>query len=171
MKLFMFVLFSLLISSNSLASVTVPMSLVDNKGIIKLVGNIEITESSYGLVFTPLLSDLPPGLHGFHMHQNPSCLAMEKDGQMVTALAAGGHFDPLKTEKHDYPWADGHLGDLPALYVDASGMANQAVLAPRLKMNDISNHALMIHTGADNHSDHPLPLGGGGARIACGIIK
>ena len=171
MKLFMFVLSSLLISSVAFAAVTVPMYLVGDKGNIKLVGNIEITESAYGLVFTPLLSDLPPGLHGFHMHQNPSCSPMVKDGAMVTALAAGGHFDPSNTNKHDYPWADGHLGDLPALYVDESGTANQAVLAPRLKMSDISNHALMIHTGADNHSDHPLPLGGGGARIACGVIK
>ncbi|MBM2860545.1 superoxide dismutase, partial [Escherichia coli] len=24
--------------------------------------------------------------------------------------------------------------------------------------------------GGDNHDDHPEPLGGGGARIACGII-
>ncbi|HGP6958345.1 TPA: superoxide dismutase, partial [Vibrio cholerae O1] len=22
----------------------------------------------------------------------------------------------------------------------------------------------------DNHSDHPMPLGGGGARIVCGVI-
>ncbi|MEW3305172.1 hypothetical protein MZT66_26250 [Escherichia coli] len=26
------------------------------------------------------------------------------------------------------------------------------------------------HAGGDNHDDHPEPLGGGGARIACGII-
>lgn len=171
MKLFMFVFFSLLTSTVAQATVTVPMYSVNSKGIAEPIGNVEITESNYGVVFTPLLNNLPPGLHGFHMHQNPSCLAMEKDGKMGAALAAGGHFDPLKTNKHDFPWADGHLGDLPALYVDESGMANQAVLAPRLKMSDINNHALMIHTGADNHSDHPMPLGGGGARIACGIIK
>ncbi|SSP59941.1 Cu/Zn superoxide dismutase [Acinetobacter baumannii] len=29
----------------------------------------------------------------------------------------------------------------------------------------------MIHAGGDNYSDSPLPLGGGGARIACGVIK
>lgn len=29
----------------------------------------------------------------------------------------------------------------------------------------------MIHAGGDNHSDHPLPLGGGGGRIVCGIVK
>jgi Cu-Zn family superoxide dismutase len=28
----------------------------------------------------------------------------------------------------------------------------------------------MIHEGGDNYSDEPAPLGGGGARIACGVI-
>jgi Cu-Zn family superoxide dismutase len=29
----------------------------------------------------------------------------------------------------------------------------------------------MIHAGGDNYSDHPEKLGGGGARIACGVVK
>ena len=29
----------------------------------------------------------------------------------------------------------------------------------------------MIHVGGDNHSDHPAALGGGGPRMACGVIK
>jgi len=29
----------------------------------------------------------------------------------------------------------------------------------------------MVHAGGDNHADAPAPLGGGGARVACGIIK
>lgn len=46
------------------------------------------------------------------------------------------------------------------------------VLAPRLKsLADVDNRALMVHAGGDNHSDHPQPLGGGGARIVCGVIK
>jgi Cu-Zn family superoxide dismutase len=28
----------------------------------------------------------------------------------------------------------------------------------------------MIHAGGDNYADQPAPLGGGGARIACGVI-
>lgn len=56
-----------------------------------------------------------------------------KDGKAVAALAAGGHFDPQKTGKHLGPYADGHLGDLPPIYVTADGMANYPVLAPRLK--------------------------------------
>ena len=65
---------------------------------------------------------------------------------------------------------DGHLGDLPALYVAADGSASNPVLAPRLKLADIRNRSLMIHPGGDNHADHPAPSGGGGTRIACGVI-
>jgi Cu/Zn superoxide dismutase len=31
-------------------------------------------------------------------------------------------------------------------------------------------HAAMQHPNGDNYSDTPKPLGGGGARIACGVI-
>jgi Cu-Zn family superoxide dismutase len=44
------------------------------------------------------------------------------------------------------------------------------VLAPRLKLIDVRNRALMVHAGGDNHADHPAPLGGGGGRVACGVI-
>ncbi|ECC8833808.1 superoxide dismutase [Cu-Zn] SodC2, partial [Salmonella enterica subsp. salamae] len=67
---------------------------------------------------------------------------------------------------------EGHLGDLPALYVNHEGNADYPVLAPRLKsISQVKGHAIMIHAGGDNHEDHPNPLGGGGARIACGIIN
>jgi Cu-Zn family superoxide dismutase len=29
----------------------------------------------------------------------------------------------------------------------------------------------MIHEGGDNYADEPKPLGGGGARIACGVVE
>jgi Cu-Zn family superoxide dismutase len=28
----------------------------------------------------------------------------------------------------------------------------------------------VIHGGGDNYSDSPQPLGGGGARVACGVV-
>ncbi|MCL5975555.1 MAG: superoxide dismutase family protein, partial [Gammaproteobacteria bacterium] len=96
---------------------------VDKQGTGKSLGTVEIHQSAFGLVFTPNLKALSPGLHGFHVHENPSCDAAEKDGQMVPALAAGGHYDPYNTGKHDTPWGSGHAGDLPPLYVaeDAAG--------------------------------------------------
>jgi Cu-Zn family superoxide dismutase len=29
----------------------------------------------------------------------------------------------------------------------------------------------MIHEGGDNYRDTPEPLGGGGGRIACGVVE
>jgi Cu-Zn family superoxide dismutase len=155
----------------SFANVAVPMHSVDEKGVGTTAGQIIVTESKYGLVFTPTLKGLAPGIHGFHLHQNGSCDPSGKDGQIMPAGAAGDHYDPANTNEHSTPWGDGHLGDLPSLYVQSDGSAMQPVLAPRLKIEDIKGKALIIHAGGDNHSDHPTPLGGGGARVACGIIK
>lgn len=161
----------LLLNGAARADITVPMNMVDEKGVGNPVGQIVIGESPYGVVFTPALSGLAPGLHGFHVHENPSCAPMEKDGKMVAALAAGGHYDPTGSKKHGLPWGDGHLGDLPPLYVDGNGSGTSPVLAPRLKLADVKGRSLMIHVGGDNHADHPAPLGGGGARLACGVIQ
>lgn len=136
------------------------------------LGTVRVVETPYGLAFHPRLSGLTPGLHGLHVHEKPSCApAANKEGAMVPALGAGGHLDPANTGKHGEPWGDGHLGDLPPLLVAADGTASQPVLAPRLKsLSDVAKRSLMIHAGGDNHADHPAPLGGGGARVACGVI-
>ena len=157
--------------SAAAAEIVVPMNLVNENGIGNAVGEVTISESKYGVVLTPALNGLAPGLHGFHIHQNPDCGPNEKEGKLVPALAAGGHYDPDKTNRHGTPWGDGHLGDLPPLFVDANGNGTQPVLAPRLKISDLKGRALMVHVGGDNHADHPAPLGGGGARIVCGVSQ
>jgi Cu-Zn family superoxide dismutase len=153
------------------ADVVVPMNLVTEQGVGKSIGTITISEGPAGLVFTPKLTDLSPGIHGFHVHQNADCAAAMKDGKMTPALAAGGHYDPASTGKHEGPEGKGHLGDLPALTVGTDGKATAAVTAPRLKMADVHGRSLMIHAGGDNYADQPAPLGGGGARVACGVVK
>ena len=173
MKKTIFVIFVVMfITSYALADETViQMYLVNDQGIGKNIGAVTATDSQYGLILVPQLRDLAPGIHGFHVHQNPDCGHAMKDGKQVAALAAGGHLDPLKTGKHEGPYGEGHLGDLPALYVGADGRATLPVLAPRLKVVDIKGKSLMIHAGGDNYSDIPEVLGGGGARIACSAIK
>jgi Cu-Zn family superoxide dismutase len=153
-------------------SIEVPMSIATDQGAGETIGTITITQTPYGLLFTPDLKNLPSGLHGFHIHENASCAPLEKDNVMTPALAAGGHFDPKHTGEHQGPYGAGHLGDLPALYVDDKGIAQTPVLAPRIKtLSEIKNTAIMIHVGGDNYSDHPHPLGGGGARLVCGVIN
>ncbi|MCC2959811.1 superoxide dismutase family protein [Massilia sp. IC2-278] len=153
------------------AEMRATMNAVSDAGVGKSTGTVTISETKYGLVFTPKLDGLPPGVHGFHVHENKSCDTNQKDGKPVPAGAAGGHLDTTGSKKHGLPWGDGHIGDLPALYVESSGAAMNPVLAPRLKLADVKGKALMVHAGGDNHADHPAPLGGGGARIVCGIIE
>ena len=51
------------------------------------------------------------------------------------------------------------------------GKATKAVVVPHLTVSDVKSRSIMIHAGGDNYSDQPAPLGGGGARIACGVVK
>ncbi|WP_395769820.1 superoxide dismutase family protein [Arenimonas sp.] len=137
-----FYLLAFLLTTSVLANANermVSMDLVDATGKAAWVGEVRITETPYGLVFTPQMRALPPGLHGFHVHENPSCAPKDKDGKPVAALAEGS--------------------------------ATQPVLAPRLKLSELPGRSLMLHAGGDNHADHPATLGGGGARIACGVIN
>lgn len=128
------------------------------------IGTVNFKDTQYGLLITPNLTRLPAGLHGFHVHVEPSCANR--------GMAAKGHLDPVKHDQHQGPYeANSHLGDLPVLYVNKRRQANVPTLAPRLTVQQIKNHALMIHRGGDNYSDYPVALGGGGARLACGVIK
>lgn len=145
------------------------MALVTADGSGKSIGRVTVEASPHGAILVPALSGLPPGLHGFHLHESADCSPALKEGKKTAAAAAGGHYDPDDTGKHDTPWGDGHRGDLPALFVDAYGKAEHPVLAPRLKVSEVGTLALMIHAGSDNYDDHPEPLGGGGSRIACGV--
>ena len=153
--------------------IVVPVSRLDLEQGDTPIGEIRISQSKHGAVFTPKLQGLKAGIYGFHIHENPSCAAAEnQEGKRAAGMAAGGHWDPKKTKAHKGPWDDsGHLGDLPALAVAENGNV-QPVVAPRLKnINTLRGHALMIHAGGDNYSDQPATLGGGGARMACGVIR
>ena len=154
------------------ASEKVEMNLVTAQGIGQSIGSVRINETDKGLEFTPDLKALPPGEHGFHVHAKGSCEPAMKEGKPSAAEAAGGHLDPQNTGKHEGPEGAGHLGDLPVLVVNNDGKATDSVIAPRLKkLDEVKGKALMVHVGGDNMSDQPKPLGGGGARYACGVIK
>ncbi|MCI0653084.1 MAG: superoxide dismutase family protein [Methylococcaceae bacterium] len=134
------------------------------------IGTISARNTQNGAEFSPNLSGLSPGLHGFHVHTAPDCGPAEKDGKPVPGLAAQGHFDPDNTGVHAGPAGNGHLGDLPALKADQNSKVVEAVVAPRLKTSDLKGRALIIHGGGDNYSDSPEKLGGGGPRVACGVV-
>lgn len=150
------------------AEVMVPVTRLEDGAAL---GAVRITEApGFGLVFAPDLKGLPPGFHGFHLHEKGDCGAKEKDGKMVPGLAAGGHYDPQQTGRHEGPYGHGHLGDLPVLWVEQDGTGSRPVLAQRPALADLHGRALVIHAGGDNYADTPEPLGGGGSRIACGVV-
>jgi len=154
-------LVSFLLATSLQAEITVQMHSTKNN---RPLGYITAKDTPFGVLLMPHLSGLETGMHGFHLHLNASC---DNKGS-----AAGGHFDPKNSKEHLGPYrSDGHLGDLPALYFDKNKSALLPVLAPRLKEADIINHTFIIHEGADNYADLPEPLGGGGKRMACGLVK
>ena len=152
------------------ADTTVTVHAISTEGIGAAIGTVALNDTPAGLKIVTRLHSLTPGAHGFHVHETPDCGAKEKDGKPVAGLAAGGHFDPSGSKAHAGPQGHGHLGDLPALEVAADGNGHQTLTAARLKLADLKGRSIMIHEGGDNYSDQPKPLGGGGARIACGVV-
>lgn len=151
--------------------IKVTMNTVTAEGVGASIGTITIKEEKDGVTLEPNLKGLPPGERGFHIHENPSCEPADKDGKKTPAQAAGGHLDPAATKAHKGPGGGGHKGDLPKLVVSDKGQAKDKIEVKGLTLADFQGHALMIHEGGDNYSDTPKPLGGGGARIACGVVK
>ena len=174
LKLMLSILFVMIFSFGVRANtLTVKMSNISNNGVGQSIGTISITETEKGLLFEPKLSGLPSGERGFHIHSGNSCeISKDVNGNIVPGGAALGHYDPENTKHHLGPNGDGHTGDLPVLLVDANGNSTKSVLLTKYKkLEEIQNLTLMIHNGSDNYSDEPNALGGGGLRIACGVIK
>ena len=148
------------------------MRAVSAEGIGESMGTVQLSDGDGGLTLVLEVQGLTPGEHGFHLHENGSCeSAANAEGQMTAAQGAGGHYDPDDTGTHAGPEGDGHKGDLPVLEVGSDGIATSELSAPRLTVADARGKALMIHAGGDNYSDQPKPLGGGGGRVACGIVQ
>lgn len=152
------------------APLEVTIHSISAQGVGDPIGSVSISDSDQGLVIIPSLQGLTPGEHGFHLHEHNSCApALNAEGIAVAGLAAGGHWDPDESGSHLGPFSNGHRGDLSRLVVDDDGSTPTSVVAPRLSTADLSGKALVVHAGGDTYSNTP-PLGGGGARIACGVV-
>jgi len=151
-------------------SIKVTMNLITAEGVGKSVGTVTVSESKDGVTLATDLKGLPPGEHGFHLHEKGSCDPGEKEGKKVAGGSAGAHFDPDATKAHKGPGGGGHKGDLPKLEVSDKGVAKAKLEVAGLKLDDVAGRTLMIHAGGDNYSDTPKPLGGGGDRVVCGVV-
>jgi len=151
------------------ASASAAINKITADGIGAAIGTATFTDGKDGLEIAIDVKDIAAGEHGMHIHEKGDCAPGEKEGKKVAGLAAGPHFDPAKTGKHAGPTGQGHAGDMPKLNV--TGAETKATLvAPHVKVADIKGRAIIIHEGGDTYSDQP-ELGGGKARIACGVIK
>ena len=135
----------------------------------KDVGTVNLTQTPHGVLLKLSLKGVPPGEHAFHVH------AVGKCEQPFTS--AGGHFNP-GSKKHGMAAADGpHAGDMPNLYVPASGelvveIANPAISLVKGQPNsvfDADGSAIIVHAGVDDYKTDPT--GNAGDRIACGVIS
>jgi Cu-Zn family superoxide dismutase len=159
-------------SPASAADPTITMRKATPDGTGDILGTITITTSSAGATFLLDLHGLPPGQHGFHVHENGTCGPTLLGGIRIPGGAAGEHLDPDSTGKHTGPLGDGHLGDLPVIEATAAGIAKLSVTAPRIKDVDVlRKRSLIVQTGGDNYSDSPARDGGGGGRFACGVVQ
>jgi Cu-Zn family superoxide dismutase len=125
------------------------------------IGVATFTRTDSGATLGVSVSELTPGEHGIHVHQNGDC-----SGPDFTS--AGPHFNPTG-RKHGLQNPEGpHAGDLPNLLVEPDGSADVTlpiaaeVVRPRAA-------ALVIHAKADDQRTDPS--GESGDRVACGVIR
>lgn len=157
-------------SAKAAKPVKVTINQISADGTGAAIGSITLRETKSGLELAVDLSGLAAGEHGFHLHEKASCDPADKEGKKTAGHAAGGHWDPEATQAHKGPAGGGHKGDLPKLVVAANGKAKTKLAVAGLTLADVAGKSLMIHAGGDNYADTPKPLGGGGDRIACGVI-
>lgn len=147
---------------------SVTTNILNNKGAA--IGTVELKGGNNGTVLRVQLKAgaLTPGWHGIHLHANGDCSDHAK------FVASKGHVNHAKN-KHGLLNAEGpDEGDLPNIFANADGSVN-AELATRTLMSgaqglkDADGSAIVIHANADDHNAQPI--GGAGARVACGVIK
>jgi Cu-Zn family superoxide dismutase len=120
--------------------------------------------------FKPQLKGLPRGERGFHVHEKPDCGPKDKDGKPAAVEGGRPHWDPDKHAQARGPKGRGISGRLPALDRRRRRLGDQDRSRAQLKLADLAGKSLMIHAGSDTYAE-PAPNGGGGDRIACGVIK
>jgi len=129
-------------------------------------GTVELTQLSDGAVEVRVnLRGVPPGVHGFHIHEHGNC---GDNGN-----AAGGHYNPTGTP-HGAPNADAHhAGDFGNVTADEQGNVKHRFTTRSITVapgaTTAVGHAIILHANPDDLQTQPT--GNAGARIACGIVQ
>ncbi|RKQ33450.1 superoxide dismutase family protein [Oceanobacillus halophilus] len=153
---------------NAISESDVLVELKDTDG--QVVATASLIETETGVNIAVKGEKLPPGLHGFHIHEKGICEPPDFE-------SAGGHFNPTD-KKHGFDHPEGrHAGDLENIEVAEDGTLYTEVMADMVtlekgKENSLFKEggtALVIHSDADDYLSQPS--GDAGSRIACGVIK
>ncbi len=131
----------------------------------KPAGTVVLHQYMSGVLIEARLKGLPPGPHGFHIHQTGACTPDFK--------AAGDHFNP-DDRGHGYDSEHGpHAGDLPNIFAAADGTATADFFDTRITLDDgpsglfdADGAAMIVHEKPDSYGAEA----GAGGRIACGVI-
>lgn len=137
-----------------------------------VIGSATLTNAPKGVLMRVELKGAPTGWHGLHFHEKGDCSKSD-------FTSAGPHVHGGPTAVHGLlnPAAN-EAGDLPNIFVAADGAANAEIFSTfvslggvdgRQDLTDKDGSALVIHANADDHATQPI--GGAGARIACGVIS
>ncbi|GAA4061793.1 superoxide dismutase family protein [Amphibacillus indicireducens] len=146
----------------------VVVTLINQEGM--QVATATLSEQKTGGVKIKLVGDnLPPGVHGFHIHDRGACVPPDFE-------SAGSHYNPTNS-KHGFDHPEGpHAGDLENITVTEDGTVSVEVEAPLVTLNPDGQNtlftdegtSLVIHADPDDYISQPA--GNAGARIACGVI-
>ena len=133
-----------------------------------MVGTAKLTEQPEGVKVKLKVEGLSPGFHGVHIHEFPKCKAPD-------FKSAGNHFNP-EGKKHGLMNPDGaHLGDMPNVEADGSGLVDGEIMIPEATLLDGNKSIVQKGTALviDEKQDDGVtqPAGDSGTRIICGEIK
>jgi Cu-Zn family superoxide dismutase len=136
------------------------------------IGSATFFQAASGTLVRLELSGLEPGPKAVHIHGNGTCEDHHHGFQ-----DSGGHLNP-DDRKHGLLHEHGpDAGDLPNFFVHEDGHAWAEFYTTAASLDgsfgarilDEDGAALVIHENPDDHQTQPI--GGAGARIACGVIK
>ena len=144
--------------------------IINNAG--QEIGEAQYIQGNEGVLIEVKINDLPAGKRGMHFHEVGTC-----DDHDHFKMAKG-HIMPTG-KPHGYLNPAGpHAGNLPNLIVHQDGSVHVELYTDLVSISghgvkpallDDDGSVLMIHVNEDDHTTQPI--GGSGARIACGVIK
>ena len=129
-------------------------------------GAVHFNQLSDGTVDVKVdLTGVPPGVHGFHVHDKGDC---SDNGN-----AAGGHFNPMNMPHAAPDAASHHAGDFGNVTADANGEIHTSFNTHSITVaagtSSAVGHAVILHGNPDDLTTQPS--GNAGPRIACGIVN